>query len=96
MADWTSLSELKPSIKNSLPETQNQVTRIEQVFDLIGKKASANKCEAMEGLLKETDFIIEETEDESMIRDTGEFLIKNYLMQNFIMLPRQLLRFVSD
>jgi ferritin-like metal-binding protein YciE len=38
---------------------------------MCGKKAQAKKCEAMEGLIKEGDTIIEETEDSSLTRDAG-------------------------
>ncbi|MBO9660442.1 MAG: DUF892 family protein, partial [Chitinophagaceae bacterium] len=52
-------------------QTQGQVARLEQIFELLGKKAQAKKCEAMEGLIKEGESIIEETEDGSMTRDVG-------------------------
>lgn len=63
--------ELKNAIEEHLAQTENQVKRLEQVFELIGKKAQAKKCEAMEGLIKEGESIIEETEDGSMTRDVG-------------------------
>src|SRR5690606_38804522 len=37
----------------------------------LGKKAQAKKCDAMEGLVKEGESVIEETEDGSMTRDVG-------------------------
>jgi ferritin-like metal-binding protein YciE len=52
-------------------ETQNQVARLEQVFEIMGKKAVAKKCDAMEGLLKEAESIMEETDEGSMTRDVG-------------------------
>ena len=63
--------ELKNAIEEHLAQTENQVNRLEQVFELIGKKAQAKKCDAMEGLIKEGESIIEETEDGSMTRDVG-------------------------
>jgi ferritin-like metal-binding protein YciE len=63
--------ELKNAIEEHLAQTENQVTRLEQVFELIGKKAQAKKCDAMEGLIKEGESIIEETEEGSMTRDVG-------------------------
>jgi ferritin-like metal-binding protein YciE len=71
MANNATSKQLKQSIENHLLETQNQVTRLEQIFELLGKKAVAKKCDAMEGLLKEGESIIEETEDGSMTRDVG-------------------------
>ncbi|MEO5594122.1 MAG: ferritin-like domain-containing protein [Chitinophagaceae bacterium] len=63
--------ELKSAIEDHLAQTQEHITRLEQVFEIIGKKAQAKKCDAMEGLLKEGDSIVEETEDGSMTRDVG-------------------------
>jgi len=63
--------ELKNAIGAHLTQTEEHVARLEQVFELMGKKAQAKKCDAMEGLLKEGDSIVEETEDGSMTRDVG-------------------------
>ncbi|MEP7377091.1 MAG: ferritin-like domain-containing protein [Chitinophagaceae bacterium] len=63
--------ELKSAIGEHLTQTEEHVTRLEQVFELMGKKAQAKKCDAMDGLLKEGDSIVEETEDGSMTRDVG-------------------------
>ncbi|HMS67865.1 MAG TPA: ferritin-like domain-containing protein [Saprospiraceae bacterium] len=62
--------ELVEALKSHLTETENQVSRLEQVFTVIGKKASAKKCEAMEGLIKEAGEIMESCEEGSM-RDAG-------------------------
>lgn len=52
---------LASAIKEHLEVTKNQVARLEMVFDLLGEKAEGKKCEAMAGLLKEGDSILEET-----------------------------------
>jgi len=62
--------ELAEAIGTHLEETREQVTRLEQVFQLLGKKAQAKKCDAMEGLIKEGEGIIEETV-EGPVRDAG-------------------------
>lgn len=61
---------LVTTINEHLAVTQEQVTRLEQVFDLIGEKAAAKKCDAMEGLIKEGESIVEETEV-GPVRDAG-------------------------
>ncbi len=38
---------------------------------MLGKKAQAKKCEAMEGLTKEAESIVEETEEGTATRDVG-------------------------
>lgn len=63
-------SELIDALENHLGETEEHVSQVEQVFEVIGKKATAKKCDAMEGLLKEGEGIMEETEKGSM-RDAG-------------------------
>lgn len=61
---------LKSAIQEHLNVTKNQVLRLENVFDLLGEKAEGIKCEAMAGLLKEGDSILEETMP-GAVRDAG-------------------------
>ena len=62
---------LQNAIEDHLAQTQGHVSRLEQVFEMLGKKAQAKKCEAMEGLVKEGETVIGETENGSMTRDVG-------------------------
>ena len=63
--------ELQSAIEEHISQTQEHVARLEQVFEILGKKAQAKKCEAMEGLLKEGESIVEETEEGTNTRDVG-------------------------
>jgi ferritin-like metal-binding protein YciE len=63
--------ELKSAIEEHLAQTEGHVKRLEQVFDMCGKKVQAKKCDAMEGLIKEGDSIVEETQQGTMTRDAG-------------------------
>ena len=63
--------ELKFAIEEHLAQTEGHVKRLEQVFDMCGKKVQAKKCDAMEGIIKEGDSIVEETQEGSMTRDAG-------------------------
>jgi ferritin-like metal-binding protein YciE len=65
--------ELTDALTSHLAETKNQVTRLEQVFESLGKKATAKKCDAMEGLVKEAEEIMESSEEGAM-RDAGIIL----------------------
>lgn len=58
--------ELIDALKSHLEETENQVSRVEQVFESIDKKAVAKKCDAMEGLIKEAEEIMGECEEGAM------------------------------
>jgi ferritin-like metal-binding protein YciE len=71
MAKAATSDELREAILTHKTETDNHISRLEEVFSSIGEKAAAIKCEAMEGLLKEGDEIVEETEDGSITRDAG-------------------------
>ena len=62
--------ELKEALESHLEQTREQIGRVEQVFELLGKKATAKKCEAMAGLIEEGAEIIEDTEEGAM-RDAG-------------------------
>ena len=50
--------------------TENQVRRVEQVFEVLGKKAQAKECEAIKGLIEEAKELMEETE-EGVVRDAA-------------------------
>ena len=63
--------ELKEAIEEHLAQTEEHVSRLEQVFNLCGKKPQAKKCDAMEGLTKEGDSVVEETQDGTETRDAG-------------------------
>ena len=63
--------ELRNAFAEHLTITQTQVSRLEQVFELLGEKAVAKKCDAMAGLVEEANGIIEETEKGTHIRDVG-------------------------
>jgi ferritin-like metal-binding protein YciE len=58
--------ELVRALENHLEETEEQVQRVEEVFEMIGKKASAKKCDAMSGLIKEAEGIMKSTENGAM------------------------------
>ncbi|HMK16628.1 MAG TPA: ferritin-like domain-containing protein [Chitinophagaceae bacterium] len=64
-------NDLKSAIEEHLAQTEEHVSRLERVFEICGKKAQAKKCDAMEGLTKEADSIVEETEANTMTRDAG-------------------------
>jgi ferritin-like metal-binding protein YciE len=67
-------SALAAAIGEHLEITKTHVTRLEEIFGLLGQKVQAKKCDAMEGLSKEGESIIEDTEDGSSTRDAGIIL----------------------
>jgi ferritin-like metal-binding protein YciE len=63
--------ELATAFEAHLAQTENQVARIEEVFELLDMPARAKKCEAMDGLVKEAQNIMEELPKGSAVRDAG-------------------------
>lgn len=63
--------ELKEALEEHLAVTEEQIARLEEVFDLLEKKPQSKKCEAMEGITKEGESVIKDTENGSMTRDAA-------------------------
>lgn len=66
--------ELAAAFDKHTAETETHIATLEQVFELLGEKATAKKCDAMAGLLEEANGIIEDTDAGTMIRDCGLIL----------------------
>jgi ferritin-like metal-binding protein YciE len=55
--------ELAKAFEDHLGETKEQVTRLEEVFKSLGKKAEGEECPAIEGILKEAEDLMDSIED---------------------------------
>src|SRR5687767_872638 len=53
MAKAASNSELRQAFTEHLEVTRNQVSRLEQAFELLGERAKSKPCKAMKGLVEE-------------------------------------------
>jgi len=71
MQGATTTEELAEAITEHVTVTEEHVNRLEQIFDMMGENAKAKKCEAMEGLIKETRNIIDETDEGTATRDAA-------------------------
>ena len=63
--------QLAEAFSEHLAQTEEQVKRLEQIFEMLDEKPKAKKCEGMEGIVKEGETVIEETEKNTSIRDAG-------------------------
>jgi ferritin-like metal-binding protein YciE len=63
--------ELKKAFADHLEQTKTHVQRLEGAFEALGQKATGKKCDAMEGLVKEGESIIEDTDQGTATRDVG-------------------------
>jgi ferritin-like metal-binding protein YciE len=66
--------ELQQALAGHLDITREHVSRLEQVFKLLGQQPQAKKCEAMEGITSEADNIVENTKAGTATRDAGLIL----------------------
>jgi ferritin-like metal-binding protein YciE len=70
MAKKAHEQELKTALENHRQETEGQVNRLEQVFEMLDVPARGKKCEAIEGIIEEAKEHMDEIDDESVL-DAG-------------------------
>jgi len=70
MAKAASSEALRTVFEAHLGQTQEHVTRLEQIFDSLGEKGAGKKCAAMQGLIKEGDQLVSEMH-QGALRDAG-------------------------
>jgi len=70
MAKAATSAQLGEGFAQHLRETEEQVRRLEQVFEKVGHKLKGKTCEAMEGLIEEGKEIIDMKADPE-VRDAG-------------------------
>ena len=70
MAEKASHSELKSAFEMHHRQTQEQVKRLEQIFDTLEFEPGGQKCKGMEGLIEEGEEAMDDAEDED-VRDAA-------------------------
>lgn len=70
MAKAATSDELRTALENHLAETEEQVTRIEQILESFDESPKGQKCAGMEGLLEEGKDFLKEDADEDVL-DAG-------------------------
>lgn len=63
--------ELADAILTHQEQTKEHVSRLERVFESVGQTAKAKKCPAMEGLIEEGQEVIDDTDEDTAVRDAG-------------------------
>jgi ferritin-like metal-binding protein YciE len=63
--------KLKEGFTAHREETQGQVERLQQVFEILGKRAQGKTCEAIQGIIEECEELLEEAPEPSTVRDAG-------------------------
>lgn len=62
--------ELKAAFEKHHGETEGQIERLQQVFEIFGKRAQGKTCDAIEGIISEGEEIMEEFKGEPAL-DAG-------------------------
>jgi ferritin-like metal-binding protein YciE len=70
MAKATTSQELRQAFESHLEETEGQIQRLEQAFEILGKSARGKTCHGMQGVLEEGSEVIEDTK-KSPLRDAA-------------------------
>ncbi|MER9657447.1 ferritin-like domain-containing protein, partial [Mesorhizobium sp. M0152] len=63
MAKGAESSELTAAFEKHREETEDQVERLQQVFEIFGKRAQGKTCPAIDGIIEEGQEILEEFEE---------------------------------
>jgi ferritin-like metal-binding protein YciE len=67
MIEKASNQQLKQGFQTHLRETENHVKRLDQVFELIGKKAQGVDCPAIDGIIEEAEDVVGEVQNKSVL-----------------------------
>jgi ferritin-like metal-binding protein YciE len=70
MAKAAESQELRQAFETHRQETEGQVERLEQVFEMLGKQARGVACEAINGIIEESKGIMEDFADSEAL-DAG-------------------------
>jgi ferritin-like metal-binding protein YciE len=60
MARGAQSKELKAAFQKHLDETETQIERLQQVFEILGKRAQGKTCPAIDGIIEEGEEILDE------------------------------------
>jgi len=70
MAKAATSDQLRAAFEKHQDETEGQIDRLEQIFELLGKAARGKKCDAIEGILDEGKEIMDDYADTAAL-DAG-------------------------
>jgi ferritin-like metal-binding protein YciE len=70
MAEAANSRELKAAFKHHLEQTEGHVERLDDIFRRLEEKSSGETCEAMKGLIKEGEILVNAQGDPD-VRDAG-------------------------
>ncbi|HVJ78502.1 MAG TPA: ferritin-like domain-containing protein [Hyphomicrobium sp.] len=70
MAKKASSEDLSAAFEAHLEETEGQIERLEQIFEMLGKNARGKTCPAIDGIIEEAEEVMKEAETDA-VRDAA-------------------------
>ncbi|GAB3195696.1 ferritin-like metal-binding protein YciE [Pontibacter aydingkolensis] len=67
MMEACSSDRLRMAFEDHFKVTEKQIQRLDKVFEMVGEKATGEKCKAMEGIIKECESMMSERADKSVM-----------------------------
>jgi ferritin-like metal-binding protein YciE len=67
MVEKATNRKLNAALKSHRTETETQISRLEQAFELLGQKPKGTTCPAIDGILKEAKEILGDVEDKAVL-----------------------------
>jgi ferritin-like metal-binding protein YciE len=71
LARAASGAALRAAFESHLEETRNQITRLDEVFVSLGRKASGRHCAGIAGIIEEGSKLLKERDIDGAVRDAG-------------------------
>lgn len=71
MKEAATSQDLALAFEDHLQVTQDQIKRLEKVFELLNEKPDSKKCKGVAGLIAEAEEVIKETTEGTATRDVG-------------------------
>lgn len=82
MVNAAASAKLKQALTEHLKITKTHAVRLEKIFELLGEKIIAKKCDACEGLTMSGEHVIENTVKGTTTRDLG-IIMSGLKVENF-------------
>ncbi|HEY4253628.1 MAG TPA: ferritin-like domain-containing protein [Roseomonas sp.] len=64
-------ADLKKAFAEHREQTEEQVARLQQVFEIIGKRARGKTCPAINGIIEECEELLDDVKEAGPVRDAG-------------------------
>ncbi len=71
MAKAANSRELADGFTQHRAQTQKQIERLQEIFEILGKRAAGVTCEAINGIIEECEELLDDDKTASPVRDAG-------------------------